>query len=89
MSEYVIESGIAAPHGDRGRHNVYPFESMKPGDSFFLPGASRLKANSVRTCGANYCRRHPERNLIAVTRKQEGGYRVWLISRNGNDSLKK
>lgn len=37
MTDFKIDSGIPAPEGTPGRALRYPFASMLPGQSFFMP----------------------------------------------------
>ncbi len=52
----------------------YPFKKMKIGDSFLATKA--IKISSLRTSAAQFGKRH---NIKFLTRKVEGGLRIWRI----------
>jgi hypothetical protein len=53
----------------------YPFDEMKPGDSFFIPGDDK-KIGKIRAQLNNIKKRTGK---IISTRKESGGLRVWLV----------
>ena len=79
---FEIDKGVEVPNPGRGPNGVrYPWADMEPGDSFVLEcsGENRCRVqNSVGSSGRNYMRLHRP-DCIVVTRKVEGGLRVWLV----------
>ena len=70
---FEIEKGVPIPMMGRGRQ-VYPWDRMEVGDSFFVPSMKRYRfSGRVRTASKRY----------GVTFKlaQEGtGVRVWRVA---------
>lgn len=84
----IIEKGIAIPPRQVAKKKCqYPFDEMRPGDSFFILAMSHERAEVVRDSikGAFY--RWKKNNGIVgyrdVTRIQEEdgvlGVRIWII----------
>lgn len=70
---YEIEKNIPVQaHGN----SVYPFASMEPGDSFFVPDGD-VKFNTVRRAVAEWGQR---KNVKMTARKAPGGLRVWRVA---------
>jgi hypothetical protein len=72
--EYKIEENIPFPTVFSLRHSKYPFEQMKVGDSFFVPG--------INSTQFSYALRAPNKgaeNKRFASRTVEGGVRVWRI----------
>lgn len=67
---YEIEKGIKLPPSTRRRTSKYPWDQMKVGDSFFVPG----KPKGLYTAASNHGVK------IAVRPEKKGnqeGVRVW------------
>ena len=79
MSEViVIERGIPLPPCNRGRpsgQRVWPLETMRPGESFAIPG-KRVKA--VRAAAQNAKRRTGWK--FTVRKMQDGSYRAFRVA---------
>jgi hypothetical protein len=58
---------------------AYPFDKMESGDSFFIPAEDK-KIGYIRAQLNNIKRKMPGK--VISTRKEEGGLRVWLISKD-------
>lgn len=66
-TEFKIEKGIRVPDPVR-----YPWDELKVGDSFFVPGATAAKMGG----SLSYQRRkHPDRKFTSCT--VDGGVRIW------------
>lgn len=65
-----VESGIPLPSQHKGRRRVYPWDTMKVGDSFYTPTYISGAINGARKrLGHRY------------ERRQEGtGYRVFRVA---------
>jgi len=74
MEQLQIESGIPIPPRRRkgGAQRVYPFGSMKVGDSFFVAGS----ASSPEAAAGLYARKH---KMKFTARYVDGGVRIWRI----------
>lgn len=77
MEAIKVESGVAMPVTVNHTRGVkYPYETMKVGDSFFIPGEG--KNMQITVCGRN--RRVGKRLGARYTAKKvEGGIRVWRV----------
>lgn len=78
----TIDKNVPVPVPARGRPRIYPWATMKPGDSFYL-GAGTLKRRitlqkSVRATGAQWFRRHRPEYTITSSRDAKG-VRFWLV----------
>ena len=79
-AEITVDHGVPIPpkhNGPRkGRGSKYPFASMKPGDSFFLPGTKETVRTSVIACGLGHS---PKAKFAsrAVTENKVRGFRIW------------
>jgi hypothetical protein len=71
---YQVEKNIplAAKH-------AYPFDKMADGDSFLIPCTDDKKISYIRAQINAMKKKYP--NKIISTRKEEGGLRVWLLSK--------
>ncbi len=71
---YVIEKNVKIPEGTRrgGRMRLYPFGSMKPGDSFLLPKSKRASANSA----ASYFGKRNDMKF-SILKMPDGTYRCF------------
>lgn len=80
---YIIESGIPIPAIQSDAMRVYgrpkyPWSKMREGDSFFVPGDGRAQQQiKLSSATARRCLRHDGERY--VTRKVEGGVRVWRV----------
>jgi hypothetical protein len=63
----------ASGYDDRGRPRKYPFNEMKPGDSFLVSTKEKQICSSARQYGSRH-------GWKFVARRVEGGYRCWRIS---------
>ena len=72
---FKIEKGITKPERSRGpgREAIYPWRSMKVGDSFFVPIGETYKG--IRGAASSATQRLAPKRFSA--RKVEGGIRVW------------
>lgn len=76
ITDLTIERGIPIPTETRGRPSIWPFASMKIGDSFFLAGDSVKCQRTLASASTYYHRRH---GMVFVTRKVDGGARIWRV----------
>ena len=58
---------------------AYPFDQMESGDSFFIPITEPKKVGYIRAQINNAKKGYPGK--VISTRIEEGGLRVWLISK--------
>jgi len=72
-----IDSNIKPPVKTRGGVK-YPFRSMKPGDSIFLPGD---EGKAMQFAARVFQHRNPGQRWVGGIRIEEGvtGYRMWRI----------
>jgi len=71
--EYEVVSGIPVPAPRAPLSSCpYPFDAMKAGDSFFVPGATHKTL-------ANWLNRYraKNRNKTLVSRLMDKGLRIW------------
>jgi hypothetical protein len=76
LMKYVIEKGVIPRPGEQRVGELvspYPFSDMEVGDSFFVPGITYKKANSVCQHRNRGGRRYGYRTV-------EGGCRIWRFS---------
>ena len=81
MSDFVIEKGIPVPPSLRGKR--YPFNEMEIGDSILIPcGGESVNFERFRNRVTAYMSgaRKENKELKLVSRKVEGGIRVWRIA---------
>jgi len=75
---YQIEKDIPIPsisHKNRPS-TIYPLKQMEIGDSFFVPDNDKGKKSTVRSAVLVIAKRI---GIKIVTRKVEGGLRVWRV----------
>lgn len=70
---YEIEKGIPAPR------SKYPFDHMEVGDSFLISCEPEEAPRCQRRISGTISRLKKNRSRYFVTRKVEGGVRVWRI----------
>lgn len=70
---YPIEDGVLLPEKAPGRPAKYPFAALRVGQSFFVAGGTQ----PVMACRASTFGKHHGGKF--VTRKVEGGVRVWRV----------
>ena len=84
MSEFpAIEANIPPPHnagsktGKPGRPHLYPWGSMNPGDSIFIPGIPRAFGGSLHA----WQKKHPKQKFATRIETKDGhkGVRVWRM----------
>ena len=80
---YTVEKDIPIPRRKQGgkailTYPVYPFNSMELGDSFFVPNYSRDKMQRLTIAGRSYFKKM-NKKLTVTTRKQDEGFRVWVV----------
>ena len=66
-----IERDVALPPA-RSRVRLFPFPDMRPGDSFLVENSGTV----VRAAASRYARKN---GMRFVTRRVEGGVRVWRV----------
>lgn len=72
---FEVSKSVPPPKGaSRGGRKRYPFDTMQPGQSFFV---SELEAFRARTAAAAWKRRHP--GWEYQTKAEEGGLRIWRL----------
>lgn len=81
----IIEKVAAPALGRRGNRPIWPWASMKVGESFLVPGttpakntAQRLRAHPVRASAAQWKRLHPGFNYTIQTTPE--GLRCYRIA---------
>lgn len=83
-SAYIVEKKIPIPTRQISTHkSPYPFNKMKPGDSFFvkLKKNDSLKALQRRLWAAsNYFNKKNKKEYQFITRGVKNGMRIWRIS---------
>lgn len=71
MTEFVIDTDVEAPSQRAARKGAYPWDALKKGNSFFVPGVKGLSAPSrLREKGWEF----------TTQRREEGGekgVRAW------------
>ena len=84
---FTIENNVPVPPLDyshlKPRQAKYPFDTMKPGDSIFIPGNAKAQLSAV-SAAHSWKARNPGSNITART-KQTGisngkvveGCRIW------------
>lgn len=72
-----IQKGIPIPESNKGRRPIYPFETMKVGDSFIVEGTDRKNLNKLNSSASRY--KVENKGFNYSIRKEEGGYRIWRI----------
>lgn len=77
LGSSVIDKDIPVPTEARGRKRIWPFADMEIGDSFFLAGDGVECQRTLASASTYYQRRH---GMAFVTRKVEGGARVWRVA---------
>jgi hypothetical protein len=71
-----VEKGVPLPPPVWRKSRIYPFDSMKVGDSFFVPGGDRQSYSKAISAAHYYGKKHDMKFRI---RGVEGGCRVWRI----------
>jgi len=71
---FEIESGIPLATDQRGSR-IFPFNTMKVGDSFALPS---MMATRVSTAATKYSKDHS--GVKFTVRKNGDGHRCWRIA---------
>lgn len=56
-----------------GRNALYPWQDMKVGDSFFVPGYTTKTFGRTAAAGVRY-------GMTFSVRTQDGGVRVWRVA---------
>lgn len=73
-----VVSDIPIPNTRGLQYGKWPFREMKIGDSFFAPLEQAGAAGQiVRPAVSWFSKRNP--GFLFVTRKTDGGFRVWRI----------
>lgn len=78
---YKVESGVIMAPRMRASDNNFPFEMMKPGDSFLIPANDKLakSPNPVHYAAAQYAK-HVKPGFAVTTRLLvDKSRRVWRI----------
>jgi hypothetical protein len=75
---FEIEKGVPVPEkATGGRRPKYPFENMSVGDSFFVPGKSKMAstvASAEKRLGFKF-------KWAVVTHKGVDGVRIWRVEK--------
>lgn len=71
MIPIPIDKGVPLPVH---RNNIYPFEALEVGDSFFLSGKSQ---DFISGSASHYARKLSRRFTV---RNVDGGVRVWRVA---------
>lgn len=79
MSEFPIEKGVPLTSASA----KYPFRDMEPGDSFFVPGATKEECNRVQAAFDYWNLVSGGRMYRLARRKQQDGVRFWLFLKDG------
>jgi hypothetical protein len=85
MSPYEIEKNIAPPEGYSNKQGRYPLAIMEVGDSFFVPlseGRNQVSSMIAYYHARGVRTRRDDPNVKVkrfITRKVDGGFRVWRI----------
>lgn len=78
--DYKVDAGIEPPQLRVRRK--YPWPEMKVGDSFFIPVDDARQCERVRNsakASAGQFRARHNRAFETVSRKIEGGLRIWRV----------
>lgn len=67
---YEVESGVPLPTGS-GKRYVFPFRTMKVGDSFVVPSAKQRE--SARAAAINA-------SVKIITRTEGDSFRIWRVA---------
>lgn len=96
--EFRLETGIEFPADDRGREARYPWDRMKHGDSFSIPGAVDKLADikrSIQQSGRLWLKRMGDaragwRIIAKIDPKNPtGAIRVWMKDESGPNAAAK
>lgn len=80
MSEFRVEDGVAVP-ARAGKKSKYPWENLKPDQSFFVPDG---KKQSITSSAYRYGKDHDMKFTIReVTENGVTGVRVWRKKEGG------
>ena len=78
--KYKIESGIPVPVQTRGNgHRRYPFNDMKPGDSFCFPVIDTKNISSAASAYANKARKRGRMITFTIAKVDDNTRRIWCI----------
>jgi hypothetical protein len=72
----TIEKGVEIPPRQEKRGNLYPFDKMEVGESFWIHGEKA--GPTLGTAAAMYKRKNSGFNY--TVRKQKDGARIWRIA---------
>lgn len=79
---FKIEKRVKLPEGLAERAAIYPFRSMKPGDSFLVPVPKGVRAIVVQKriirAAASFKERTKSKATF-TTRQTPAGVRCWLV----------
>lgn len=77
--DFAIDHGVPIPphppRADRVAQSRYPWRSMKPGDSFFVPTGEGYPGRAALQTAASHQRKR--RGWTCTVREVPGGCRVW------------
>ena len=81
MSEYKIDTKIPIP-SIRNKNGRYPFDTLKVGDSFFVP-AEGANVVAVRSAAYMYAKSHLDYKVTARLVEEDGvkGVRIWRVAK--------
>lgn len=75
---YQIDAKVPAPNAHGKGRSLYPFKTMKVGDSFFVPNTDKPKSAIV--CACNDQRKTRRKYQSAqVTENRIEGVRIWRM----------
>jgi hypothetical protein len=74
----AVDKGIPIPTGHYGKIGAqYPFNSMEPGDSFFIPATNDLVQKTRSQINTRMQKRNLREDRKFILRRVDGGFRVW------------
>ena len=75
---FAIESGVAIPERRWGKSSLFPFRSMKAGDSFLIRqnGDNKKRVENLRVLALLKAK---QLNIQVTSRLVKGGIRVWRV----------
>jgi hypothetical protein len=78
--DYEIDTGIPVPPVERREQRVarrYPFNLMKPGDSFLIPAETDQDARAAQAAAMSAWRHRRDTGWEFTSRRVAEGIRVW------------
>lgn len=77
---YKVLTGVPVPEGRAKAKSKYPFDTLEPGQSFFVPGETSKKLYAL--CAQRNSRAKDGKRFVcrAYTHEDAEGYMVWRVN---------